>query len=385
MKRNIFLLLLLCLVLLLSACGQPTAEEPMEEPIMVDETAPIQWQEPALEALVREVLGKPEGEIYPTDLDHIWGVELWGDQHLFFNAEGGGFSMFKDRDGYYNETPVLNRLEYQNPCSFNYFGDGTYTVYGEQFSRGTISSLADFANFRNLRYLHLYANDIEDLSGLSGLDNLIELLLIDNNIQNVLDLAELRQIRTLYLNNNDIQDVSPLFALTQLSELNLYHNALQSIDGIESLVHLKKLSFAYNQIDNLESVATLSALNLLNANGNPIEDLEPIAGLMNLNSLYLAETQVHDLTPIQTITSLEYIDMTNLQVDHIDLAPLALLPNLGMLDVGQTRAALVNLRSLADSSSLTEDGYLVLKPRETIPDEDIAYLRQNMSGCTFDL
>ena len=64
-ERNIFLLLLLCLVLLLSACGQPTAEEPMEEPIMVDETAPIQWQEPALEALVREAPGKPGGRDLP--------------------------------------------------------------------------------------------------------------------------------------------------------------------------------------------------------------------------------------------------------------------------------------------------------------------------------
>lgn len=116
MPKNLFLLLLLCLVLLLTACGQPTAEESL----VVDETAPIQWQEPALEALVREALGKPEGEIYPTDLDHIWGVELFGESHIFFNAEGG-YNMYATPDGYYEE-----QSEIQNPNQFFSLDLGSY-------------------------------------------------------------------------------------------------------------------------------------------------------------------------------------------------------------------------------------------------------------------
>ena len=187
MPKNLFLLLLLSLVLLLAACGQPTAEESL----VVDETAPIQWQEPALEALVREALGKPEGEIYPTDLDHIWGVELFGESHIFFNAEGG-YNMYATPDGYYEE-----QSEIQNPNQFFSLDLGTYIINGETFSRGSIARLSDFANFRNLRYLYLYSNDLQDVSGLSGLDELVELRLIDNCIQDVYSLAQLRQIDSL--------------------------------------------------------------------------------------------------------------------------------------------------------------------------------------------
>ena len=394
---RILVFLLLSTLFLVSACGQPTAEEPMEEPLVVDETAPIQWQDPALEALVREVLGKPEGEIYPTDLDHIWGVELWGDQHLFFNGEGGS-EMYVDADGRYQEVrdPVEKRVIASSTELFlfprdkeprgNYLRNGAYTVNGETFNRGAISSLADFANFRNLRYLYVFKNDLQDVSGLSGLDELVELYLIDDNLQEVGTLSDLPHLEALTLSANFLEDISPLFQLTQLTNLVVRDNEIRSLEGIGALENLTRLNVANNHVDSLEPVADLPHLDGLVVSTNPIEDLEPIAGLTNLKNLYLDETQVHDLTPLQMLTSLEYVNITDLQVDRIDFAPLAVLPNLNSLVVGQSQAEIVNLRSLAEIPGLkTVNGQLDLVPSENIPEEDIAYLRKELPGCSFYL
>ena len=105
-----------------------------------------------------------------------------------------------------------------------------------------------------------------------------------------------------------------------------------------------------------------------------------------MKNLYLDETQVHDLTPLQMLTSLEYVNITDLQVDRIDFAPLAVLPNLNSLVVGQSQAEIVNLRSLAEIPGLkTGRGQLELVPSENIPEEDIAYLRKELPGCAFYL
>ena len=70
----------------------------------------IIWREPKLEALVRAKIAKPTGDVYQSDLEYFWGIELFGESHIFFNASGG-YRMPLSPDSYnapYNPDVIDN-------------------------------------------------------------------------------------------------------------------------------------------------------------------------------------------------------------------------------------------------------------------------------------
>ena len=391
MKRwqniRVALLLLSCLLLLSACAQQETAERTENIPALSDPAAiesseapeetvvaageeAVEWQEPALEALVREKLGKQEGEIYPSELDHIWGIELFGDTHIYFNADGG-YTMYKDAVG-----PAPGDSELRNPSAIDVhlvdaadnllrdaegrlLKDGSYSVGGQSYSRGSITSLADFAHFRNLRYLYVYKNNLNDLSGLTVLHDLSELRLTDNAIGDITALGELRQLDSLRLPANAITDIEPLRALSGLSHL-----------------HLRS-----NEISDLSVLSAMPSLTWLNLVDNPIESIEELRGI-SLTTLYLDETPVSDLSPLADMTTLLSLCVANMDTDYIDFAPLAGLDKLGALCAGQEQAEIVNIRSLAGLKRMTQ---LELIPSDNIPEEDIQWLREQLPGCYFYL
>ncbi|MCL1816966.1 MAG: hypothetical protein FWG43_05130, partial [Clostridiales bacterium] len=174
-----------------------------------DWDAVAQWREPAVEALVREKLGKVSRDIMQSDLDHIWAVELFGDTHIYFNADGG-YVMWKSIEGYSYLEESWNPSNIDigfNDAEGNEYKSGIYSVNEEQFKRGSILSLKDFGNFRNLRFLHVYKNSLQDLDGLSDLENLIELKLTDNDIFDITALSLLTQIDSLRIYGGLIEDI----------------------------------------------------------------------------------------------------------------------------------------------------------------------------------
>jgi len=82
--------------------GDQTGSAPSEEAIV--------WREPKIEALVREKLAKPTGGITRSELQYFWGIELFGESHIFFNAFGG-YRMPLSPDSYnapYNPDVIDN-------------------------------------------------------------------------------------------------------------------------------------------------------------------------------------------------------------------------------------------------------------------------------------
>jgi len=232
----------------------------------------MQWAEPKLEALVREKIGKPEGAITQDDISHIWGVELFGDSHIYFNADGGYNMYLSDSDEHYeNFEAIINpsgvdvyRPEgIMNMYIEPYKKDGSYSVNSEEYSRGSISSLADFAKFTNLKYLHVYKNSLSDLSGLSSLKGLVELKLIESDIVDIAALSELKQIDSLHLTANRIIDISPLGELGGLRRLYLWANDIRQIDSIASLTGLSILNLSCNPISNMDALSNLNSITRL--------------------------------------------------------------------------------------------------------------------------
>jgi len=338
---------------------EPAAETDVADGLLVfppEEDAAVVWQDPAVEALVREKLGIPAGDIMRSDLDHIWGIELIGSSHIFFNADGG-LDMYTDIEGVVAYDRIL-----LNPSKIAFLEDGGYSVNGEQYARGVVANIADFANFRNLRYLHCWFNSLTDLSGLASLTELKELKLIDCNISTVTALAELRQVRTLTyldLKNNQIENIYPLSELGQLEILYLNDNPIQSWDALKSLVKLKTLNLRFTPLTSA--------------------DVEDNISHLSLDSLYLGGTLVDDLSAISSMTSLTTLSVENLSADKIDLAPLATLENLQALFVAQDRAELVNWQDLGELKNLQ---YLFILPSTGLSDEDIVWLQKQLPNCT---
>ena len=354
--------------------GSAVAPEALAHPPVAGEAA-IQWREPALEALVREKLGKPDGEIYPSELDYIWGIELVGDTHIYFNADGG-FAMFKDKDDGYDTLRSMGYTKLDNPSHIdlrikdeksymlidnegNMLKDGTYSVDGELYERGSIRSLADFAHFRSLRYLYVYKNDLQELSGLSPLEELIELVLTDNEIEDISVLTGLRQLRTLQFDANHVTD----------------------IESVRELEQLRFLHVRANDISDISVLAAMESLEWLIVSGNPIESIEALRGL-SLKRLDIDHTGVGDLSPLREMNTLWLLGIEQLRVDTIDFEPLAGLDKLSALFAGQEQAEIVNIRSLAGLERLLQ---VELIPSDNIPEEDIQWLREQLPGCYFYL
>jgi Leucine-rich repeat (LRR) protein len=129
----------------------------------------VTFPDPNLEDAIRDTVGKSEGPIYTSDLEHLTVLDAVG-----------------------SDISDLTGLEY---CV-------------------------------NLYALYLYTNNISDISPLAGLNNLETLALTNNNISDISALAGLNNLQELGLQYNNISDISPLAKLTKLEWLDLAGNSV---------------------------------------------------------------------------------------------------------------------------------------------------------------
>jgi internalin A len=130
---------------------------------------------PNLEALIREVTGKPFGTIYRSDLDVITAL----------NGRG-------------REISDVTGIEY---CI-------------------------------NLHNLYLGNNDLVDITPLAGLSSLATLGLENNRLTDISGLGDLRDLSRLYLDGNRISDIGPLQYLEKLTVLRLGNNLITDLSPL---------------------------------------------------------------------------------------------------------------------------------------------------------
>jgi hypothetical protein len=152
--------------------------------------------DPNLEAVIRETIGKPEGDITDTDLQTITQL-----------------------DGHYRGIIDLTGLEY---CT-------------------------------NLTWLNLDSNQIADITPLANLTALTELSLGFNlQITDITPLSNLTALTYLFLDFNYIADITPLANLTALTYLALMFNKITDITPLSNLTALTKLDLYSNQITDIQ-------------------------------------------------------------------------------------------------------------------------------------
>ena len=257
-----------------------------------------------LEAVIRDAIDKPTGDIYEGDL------------LLLTTLNGTGEGIID-----------LTGLEY---CiNLNYLF----------LSNNQISNIAPLHDLTNLQFIILDNNQISDISPLHGLTSLVSLWLRNNQISDISTLQSLTNLRELNLNTNQVSDIQPLFDNIGLGEgdiVYLRYNPLNSnsINILIPALEDRGVTVFYSSPNivtfpdtNLEAVVRaaigkptgdiyegdLMPLTMLNGEGKGIIDLTGLEYCINLNQLYLSNNQISDIQPLVDNTGLGTGDIVYLR------------------------------------------------------------------------
>jgi hypothetical protein len=201
----------------------------------------VVFPDSALDGLIRGLIQKPVGPIYPDDLVGILEIE----------AE----------------------------------------------SRG-IGDLTGIAACTNAWRLNASLNHVSDLAPLAGMAGIRSLGLMANRISDLDPLATLSGLTYLGLGQNQIDDLGPLAALTNLDALSFAENRVSDLTPLAGLGNLTYIYMNGNQIIDLGPISGLTSLTELYVAASPLADLSPLAGLTELQFIQLDFDQITDLAPL---------------------------------------------------------------------------------------
>ena len=277
----------------------------------------VSWfDDPNLERVVREALGRPQGLFTPEDFATLTGLwASWQDIRSLAGIEyfAALITLDLEVNRIVDLTP-LNQLKNLNTLDL---------------SHNQIVDPTPISQLKNLNTLDLGRNQIDDLTLLNQLKNLNTLDLWGNQIVDLTPLNQLKNLNALYLSQNQIVDLTPISQLKNLDTLGLGHNEIVDLTPLNQLKNLNALWLGRNQIVDLTPISQLKNLNTLDLWGNQIVDLTPLNQLKNLNTLDLGRNQIIDLTPLNQLKNLNMLYLGHNQI--VDLTPLNQLKNLQRL------------------------------------------------------
>lgn len=319
------------------------ADQTIDLDLNVTISAPsyITFPDPGLEAVIREAIGKPFGNISRFDLEELTAIA----------ASSIGIGS-------------LNGLEYCTNLTELYIPDNIIVdisalkslnrLTSVTLSSNQISDISALSDLTSLSYLHLGQNRIADVSPLSSLANLTKLYLSNNRISSIPSLSNLASLSNLSLSSNKLEDISTLSNLRNLKALWLYNNQIEDISPLSSLTSLAALDLRQNQINDVSPLSGLAALTNLMLNANKITDISPFSDFPNIEQLSLNENQITDISAIADMTTLRRVSLDSNEIT--DLSAVSELYNLSELSLQDNQ--ITDISPLIDSG-LADNGRLV--------------------------
>lgn len=342
--------------------------------VMAAQAEGVQFGDAALEAVVREALNKPAGEI--TRQDMLGLVKL---------------------DAGYRGIRSLEGLEYATNLKSLYLASNQIGDIGPLASLGSlewvhlgsnrITDLRPLSGMTHVRTVILDFNGLTDVSVLGSLSGLVSLHLGSNRITDASPLAGLDNLAILDLTYNDIADVSPLLGMRKLDNLRLANNLLDLSIGSQDRLDLAALKRrgvhlevggqrlattpreAYpgasqdvrfpdamveqivretlNKLEGDISAEDMLGLTALDMTGQGIRSLSGLEFARNLKTLEASSNHIADLSPLAGLSKLQYLDLGN--NDIADLSALADLTNLDTLYLDNN-----DIRDISALSRLTK-------------------------------
>ena len=277
----------------------------------------VTFTDPAIEALVREKLDRPEGAILS---DEVWAITA-------LTIPEGVISLA--------DLALFETLE-------------TLTI-----SDLSGVDLSPVARLTALRFLTVTGSHITEngLEAIGSLSNLEELTLSDCSLTTLAPLSGLTGLRKLDVSHNAIGNTEPLATLTGLLELDLSHNALTDPSTLAELTSLSVLDLSGNPLEQLPTLSqTVTELYLSDCSLDDADSLAFLADLPALRILDCSDNDLEDLSVLAQCRNLISLDCSGNRLTELDC--LAELPRLATLHAGEN--ALTALPDFPQSSILTD-------------------------------
>lgn len=315
---RIIMALLLITVLFVCGCGAPKEnEEALEtetkqrsvssefqgvggdiewkESGVVFEDGPVTFQDPVTEQMLRNMIGKPEGEVLRSELQEIHGI-YWVLGSYWSNLQ------FEDRNS------VGRR---------------------EEFSGGQPQSLEDFALCDNLQELSFGSIEVPSLAPLATLTQLERIYFCGSTVteERLFELALLPELKQLEFCTGEFMDWSGVtdgsFLLPLADRLTSLYAAGSVRWNPEVLAQMTKLDcLLIEDADDLSFLKELTQLKQLVLYTCTADDWSPLAAQQNLEYLVISGNQnmtpgvtLEDLRPLVNLKYLE-LSFTNVTKEH---------------------------------------------------------------------
>lgn len=284
----------------------------------------IQWQDKGMEAHIRHLLRKPEGEIRKSE---VWDIQVLDLQISHHTAHDTMFTALPE--GW---------------TAFTYAGVTGTTCFWEYYEGKAfppIENLNDLVHFESLQILSIHLKPEEtplsDLSGLALRPNLKVVQLTNCAPDSLVPLTNLKELNHLTLDSCGSIDLTALADLPQLSALSLRQTSVNSLEPLATLPRLSYLDLgcclAYPSMEPLtrSNVAYLSLDAPTEEPIPKIADLHTIAripGLTGLNLSYRPDADTALCTEILArCENLRYLDIYDTpaaaQAEQLDSSALA--------------------------------------------------------------
>ncbi|OPX84303.1 MAG: Internalin-A precursor [Pelotomaculum sp. PtaB.Bin104] len=291
-------------------------------------TEVVHFNDAKLEAVIREAIKKPVGDITNQDLAGL--IALAADQEGILDLTGLEYAI-----NLQTLTLCGNHIDDVTPLAGltnlvmlglddNQISDisplaGLTKLNTLWLDGNGISNITPLAGLTDLEAVCISRNQLSDISPLEGLINLLELWLVDNQISDIDTLASLIELKYLYLDSNMITDISPLNGpnFTQLEVLSISNNRVSTVVSLANQENLNDLYLTGNQLSDIGFLTGLNNLELLYLDDNEITNIAPLAGLVSLKELKLNDNSITDISPLANLTNLYYLNLWSNKISDI--------------------------------------------------------------------
>lgn len=247
---------------------------------------PVTFQEPAIEALVRQELNYSDSTVIYTDA-------LWTITDFTVPEEA---TVYTDLAGMINLKSLTIHDAKSNDFSFmpNLQSLESLTISGISLDTAMLNLIASPATLQHLS-------------------------LTDCTISGIVSLASLTELKTLDLSNNSIRELSPLVNMKKLEELRMQYNAVREIGVLTSLPELKVLDLSYNDLSAVPTIGSCASLEQLYLTHNKLSDISAVGELSNLTHFAAADNKLTDVSALTACTKLTELDISNNTVADISM------------------------------------------------------------------
>ena len=305
---------------------------------------PIAFEDPNLEVVVRETIGKPTGQLMNTDVAHITELNasnrgissLGGIEHLVKLYDLNiGYNNISDLSPLSGLTDLMYLFGWSNTFSDLTPLAGLHRLWALYFHDCQVADLTPIAGLTSLGILFGWDNLVTDISPIAGLTDLRMLCLSGNPVSDISVIAGFTKLRSLHLGRMPITDFSAISGLTDVSFLSLDGNNLTDISFIRNLTNMEALYLDGNQISDISVLAGMTELGDLLMYSNQIADITPLAGLTKLQRVYLDSNRVSSIGALSGLRDLKDLSLWHNQIS--DITPLSGLAALENLDIGRNQ------------------------------------------------